>query len=175
MIPKKALEWVVLRPLEPSQPVETLANWVGKAHSEGSPSQHPWMPKRLAGGGRDCNGSYIPSAPFNNDTVLLWCPALFPQTFPVVELLTPILAGCLFTANNCLSLCPLSKPHVPAPSPSPHQQATAQAGACRAAEWNIHVGLNLSYLSQTSCCAFLQAPEAPLLSQLICPMVRGLP
>ena len=68
-----------------------------------------------------------------------------------------------------------SKPHVPAPSPSPHQQATAQAGACRAAEWNIHVGLNLSYLSQTSCCAFLQAPEAPLLSQLICPMVRGLP
>ena len=110
LILKKALEWVVLRPLEPSQPVETLANWVGKAHSEGSPYQHPWMPKRLAGGGRDCNGSYIPSAPFNNDTVLLWCPALFSD-FPS--------CGAPYSHPSWLSflasICPLPGSILPTP------------------------------------------------------------
>ena len=51
----------------------------------------------------------------------------------------------------------LSPPCVHSPNPTFQHPAllhihrhTAQAGACRAAERNIRVGLNLSYLSQTS-------------------------
>ena len=39
----------------------------------------------------------------------------------------------------------------------------------------ICVGLTLSCLPHTGCCALLQAPEAPLLSQLISSPMRGLP
>ena len=39
--------------------------------------------------------------PLNNDTLLLWYLRLFPQTFLVVKLLTPVPSGCLFTANSC--------------------------------------------------------------------------
>ena len=102
-------------------------------------------------------------------------PGFFHEHSQLWSSLLPSLWAVSSQPTTVSSLCPLSKPHVPAPSPSPHQQTTTQAGACRAAEWNIHVGLNLAYLSQTSCCAFLQAPEAPPPSQLICPMVRGLP
>ena len=73
----------------------------GREGSEGSPSQCQWMPKKPAGGGRGYNGGCAPCTPLNKDALLLWCPWLFLQTFPFVELLTPVPSGCLFTANSC--------------------------------------------------------------------------
>ena len=71
------------------------------AHSDGSSSQC-WRPRKLVVGERSYNGGSTPCAPLNNDALLLSYLRFFPQTFPVVELLTPVLSGCLFTANNYL-------------------------------------------------------------------------
>ena len=72
-----------------------------RARSDGSPSQCPWRLKKLVGGERGYNGSSAPCTPLENDTFLLWCPRFFLQTFPVVQLLTLVPSGYLFTANSC--------------------------------------------------------------------------
>ena len=69
-----------------------------QALSDGSPSQ---CPPKLVGGERDYNGGSTPFVPLSNGILLLWCPRLFLQTLPIVELLTPVPSGCLFTANSC--------------------------------------------------------------------------
>ena len=82
--------------------------------------------------------------------------------------------GCLFAANSCP--LPGSALQTPCCSTQPHSVPAdvTQAGPCMAAAWTIHVGLTLSCLPQTCYCALLQASEAPSLSQLISPPVRGL-
>ena len=72
----------------------------GRACSNGCPSQCQWKQKPEGGEGV-CNGSLAPYVPLNNDALLLWCSRLFLQTFPLVELLTSVPLGCLFTANSC--------------------------------------------------------------------------
>lgn len=54
--------------------------------------------------------------PLNNEALLLWCLGHFPQTFPVLEPVTPFPTGCLFKDNSCPlpgSACqtPLSSMH----------------------------------------------------------------
>ena len=54
-----------------------------------------------AGGEGGYIDSPVPCMLLNNDALLLWCPGIFPQTFLVGELLTPVPSGCLFTDNSC--------------------------------------------------------------------------
>ena len=53
------------------------------------------------GGEGGCNGGPVPCMSLTNGTLFLWWPSLLPQNFPVVELLSPVTSGCLFTANSC--------------------------------------------------------------------------
>ena len=99
LIPKEALGCVALRPPESMQVGGDPSLRGRRAHSNRSPFQCPQRLKNPEGGERACNGSSAPSTPLNNDALFLWCPGLFPQSFPVVELLTPVPSGCLFTAN----------------------------------------------------------------------------
>ena len=61
------------------------------------------------------------------------------------------------------------------PAPVHTSRHTTQAGACRVVSWTTSVGLTLYCLPQTGCCALLQAPDTPLLSQLISPLAMGVP
>ena len=60
-------------------------------------------------------------------------PGFFHEHSQLWSSLLPSLRAVSSQPTTVSSLCPLSKPHVPAPSPSLHQQTTTQAGACRAA------------------------------------------
>ena len=98
-------------------------NRLGHACSGGSPSQclqRQW----LACGG---SGSPAPCAQFNSGALLLWCPGLLPQTFPAVELLTPVPSGCLFIANSCPLPGSMLQNPLSRPSP-PLQQETHDSG-----------------------------------------------
>ena len=59
-------------------------------------------------------------------------------------------------------------------APLPTSRHMTQAGVHSVVVRTSRVGLTLCCLSLTGCCALLQAPEAPSLSQLISPPVRGL-
>lgn len=98
---------------------------VGRACSDGCPSQ---CLQRLTsvGGEGGCNGSPTSFMPHNND-LLLWCPGLFLLTFLVVELIIPVLSGCLSTVNSCPFPWSTSKLHFPAPS-LPQQQGMHDSG-----------------------------------------------
>lgn len=61
----------------------------------------------------------------------------------------------------------------PAPLPSNRQQLRLEHAGLQSG--TSMLVLICPTCHRISCCAFLQAPEAPLLSQLICPMSRGLP
>ena len=102
-------------------------NSLGHTHSDGSPSQCPWRPKKPVGGEKGCIGGPAPCTPLNNDALLLLCPGLFLQTFPVVELLIPVPSGCLFTAKSC----PLPGSALQTPfssTPAAPQQETHDSG-----------------------------------------------
>ena len=75
-----------------------------------------------------------------------------------------------------LSLCLLSKPHVPAPSPHLHQWTHISGWGTQGCGTD-HLCRSHSVLLVTDqlLCSPLIAPEAPLLSQLISLPVRGLP
>ena len=73
------------------------------------------------------------------------------------------------------SLGLLLKPTFQHPAPLHTGRHPSQAETCRTVAQTICVGLTLSCLPQSGCWAPLQAPKAPLLSQLISPSVRGLP
>ena len=72
----------------------------GWACSDECPSQC-LQRQKPAGGKGGCSGGSNPYMPLNNDALALWCSRHLPQTSPVVELLTPVPAGCLFTHNSC--------------------------------------------------------------------------
>lgn len=61
------------------------------------------------------------------------------------------------------------------PAPVQVSGHPSQAGACMTVAWIICVDLTLLHLLQTGCCTLFQAPERPLLSQLITLIVRGFP
>lgn len=116
LIPKEVLIWAVLRPLE-----LMLANR-GDPHltrkwtcSGGSPSQCPWRPKKPAVGERGYNVGFSSCTPLNNDIAFRYL-RLFLQMFPVVELLTPVSSGCLFTIKSCLLPGSLFQTHFPHPA-----------------------------------------------------------
>lgn len=60
--------------------------------------------------------------PLSNDILLLRCPGLLPQTFLILEILTAVPSGCLFTANSSLFPGSALQTHFPGPRP-PLQQA----------------------------------------------------
>ena len=98
----------------------------------------------------------------------------FLQTFPVVERLTPIPSGCLFTANSW------SPPSVHSPNPTFQHPAplltrrhATQAGVSRAVAQTICLSLTLSCFPETCCYIPLWSPEVSFLSQLISPPWRG--
>ena len=124
----------------------------------------------LAHRDRGCNGGSAPCASLNSGALLLWQSGFHPQAFSVAVFLSAIL-----TANSSPLPSLLSKPQVPAPSPHPHRwthvSGWARQGCGMDCLYNSH-----SVLPATD--QFLHsppiAPEAPLLSQLISPPVRGL-
>ena len=71
-----------------------------------------------------------------------------------------------------LSLGLSSKPRVTAPSPHPYQWTRVSGWGTQGSGTTVRVGLSLSCLPLTGCCALLQASEAPFLSRLISPPVR---
>ena len=68
-----------------------------------------------------------------------------------------------------------SNARVSAPGLRPYQQMLILGWECRAVTRTICAGFSLFCLPQTSCSAFLQASEAPFLSQLITAPEKGLP
>ena len=67
-------------------------------------------------------GSSCLTVPLNNDILLLRCPGLLPQTFLILQILTAVPSGCLFTANSSLFPGSALQTHFPGPRP-PLQQA----------------------------------------------------
>ena len=98
----------------------------GQACSNGCLSQCQGRLK-LKGGEGDYNGSPAPCSPLNNDVLLLWCPGLFLQTFPVVELFMLSLQSVFSHPTTFPSLGLHSKPRFLAPS-HPLQQETHNTG-----------------------------------------------
>lgn len=98
---KEVLAWTALRTLE-SMLVEEALIWgvSDPAQKSVPPRAHrrrwQWVGKRI----QWCLPCPTTCASFNNDTLLLWCPGLPLQTFPVTEILTPVPPRCPFKANT---------------------------------------------------------------------------
>ena len=87
MIPKKTLGWVVLRTLGSMQ-----AGGAGESAMMASPPSA--LGDRWWERGCNCTALRI-------NTLFLWRPRLFPQTFLLVELLTPVPSGTVPSGNSC--------------------------------------------------------------------------
>ena len=108
----------------------------------------------------------LPCAPLTQ-ALLLWCPGLPLQAFPVVELLTPVPSGCLFIANSCCLPGSTLQTLLPSNQPLFHdRRPMTLAGVCSAQ--TICSVLTLSCLPQTVLC-IPQSPQSPFLSKLISP------
>ena len=95
--------------------------------------------------------------------------------FPVVDFLTPVPSGCLFTANSSPSTMSVLQTPCSSTQPLCAPADTSQAGGVQGCGMN-HLCKSHSVLPATEvCCSLLQALEAPLLSQLTSPLLRGLP
>ena len=93
-----------------------------------------------------------------------------PQIFLVVELLTPVPSGCIFTANSRLPLWICTpNPTFQHPASLLNKRLTTQAGMCWALAQTMRAVLTLSCLPQTVYCILLWSPEGLFLSQLTSP------
>ena len=72
-------------------------------------------------------GSSCLIVPLNNDILLLRCPGLLPQRFLILQILTAVPSGCLFTANS--SLFPGSALQTCFPGPRPPLQQAIQGSS----------------------------------------------
>ena len=75
------------------------SNWLGCTRFDGSLFQSPQR-HRMAGGEGGCNGGPAPCTPLSNDTSFPRQTMLPLVAFLSVDPLTPILSGCLCTANS---------------------------------------------------------------------------
>ena len=115
---------------------------------------------------RGCNGGPTLCTSLNSGALLL-CQSRLPHSHPLS--LSP--HGQQQSPPRVCSLNPMFQP----PAPMCTSRRLSQAGPRRAVARTTFIGLTLSCLPQTGCCSLLQAPESPLLSQLMSPQVRGLP
>ena len=126
---------------------------------------------------RGCNGAPAVCISLNDSALLVWLSGFPPQAFLVADFLDPVLSGCLLESNsNPFPGSALQTPHQHPAPPCPHR-CTHLSGWGVQACGTDHLCRSHSVLPATD--QWLHsppvAPEAPLLSQLTSPLVRGLP
>ena len=95
----------------------------------------------------------------------------FPPRIPCYRAPHPVTSCCLFTATIILGW--LSKLQIPAPRPCVHPRMPISGWGARGGSTD-HLCRSHSVSPRPRCCALFQAPETPLLSQMISLLVKGL-
>ena len=131
---------------------------------------------RCVGAERGRNGGSTPCMSLKSGALLLWQSGFPPQAFLVVDFLPPVLSGCLLTAYSTPPL--RFAPQSPLSSSQPRVYRQTYVPVWGAQCCGMDCPSRSHFILSATDWPFrppLTASDAPLLSQLISPLVRGLP